>query len=133
MKLVRRLLTVGVFFAGFFCYPRMEIWYRGTTHPSMALAGGVCAAAVYGINCALRRSCLIVRAGVSGFCITGIEFVFGVVCNLWLKWNVWSYSAFRFSLWGQICPTYCLLWCLLSVPLSLCFGMVARCLGARVG
>lgn len=60
----------------------------------------------------LARKCLIGSA-----VITGVEFIFGVVVNLWQKWNVWDYSNLKFNLLGQICPLYSGLWFLLSIPI----------------
>ena len=42
--------------------------------------------------------------------VTVVEFIFGVVFNLWLKMNVWDYSNMPFNLLGQICPLFSLMW-----------------------
>ena len=41
--------------------------------------------------------------------------------NIWLELGVWDYSAQWGNLWGQICPLYTILWCLLAGPVIVVF------------
>ena len=34
--------------------------------------------------------------------ITALEFVTGCIVNLWLGWDVWDYSRYKFNILGQI-------------------------------
>lgn len=113
---------LSFFLFGALGYPMIEIFWRGYTHPTMALAGGTCAVALYRLNRALARGWLPLRMLASGAAITLIELLFGVVCNLWLGLAVWDYSRVPLQLMGQICLPYCLLWCLLSLPFCLFCG-----------
>jgi uncharacterized membrane protein len=51
--------------------------------------------------------------------ITGLEFLTGVLVNLWLGLSVWDYSYMPFNLLGQICLPYSILWLLLSAVIIL--------------
>lgn len=107
------------FLVGSLGYPFIEILWRGRTHPTMALAGGLCAVALGRINRSLPLGFLPLRVLASGAAITLIELVFGVIFNLWLGLAVWDYSGVPLQLLGQICLPYFLLWCLLSLPFCL--------------
>lgn len=82
----------------------------------MGLAGGLSLVCISRVNAAMRRRPLALRCLAGGGVITGVEFIFGCVVNLLLKWNVWDYSAQSVNLLGQICPLFSALWVLISVP-----------------
>ena len=98
------LLGGGVLYYG------LELLVRGYSHWSMAILGGVCLWLIYALNREKPRLLLPVRALLCASLITGSEFLFGCVLNLWLKWNIWDYSELPFDLLGQICLPYSLLW-----------------------
>lgn len=100
-------------------YGLIELIWRGRTHPSMIITGGICFVMLYGIGKALRRRSVLLRSAISCAAITAVEFSVGVIVNLILRLSVWDYSANRFNLLGQICLLYTFLWFLLSVPLML--------------
>lgn len=108
-----------VYAFGGLAYALLEILWRGWTHWSMILCGGLCFLLMYlisGSAMGLVRKCVLSAAA-----ITTVEFFTGCLVNLRLHWQVWDYSASRFNLLGQICPGFMLLWLLLSVPgLLLC-------------
>lgn len=93
-----------------------ELMWRGHSHWTMFLLGGICFAFIGAINeyipwyMALWKQTLI---GV--VIITSLEFVTGCIVNLWLGWNVWDYSNVPLNVLGQICVPYVLLW----IPMSL--------------
>ncbi len=107
-------------------YGLVELIWRGRTHPSMVITGGICFLLVYGINKALRRRPLLLRSAVSCAAITAVEFSVGAVVNLMLELSVWDYSANRFNVLGQICPLYTFLWFLLSIPLMLISARLSK-------
>ena len=45
----------------------------------------------------------------------------GLILNVWLGLGIWDYSGMWGNLWGQICPLYTLLWCLLAGPVIVGF------------
>lgn len=97
-------------------YNLLELLWRGYTHWSMALAGGLCFCCIYGIY-SFRRLRFLSKCLLCSLAITGVEFAFGCLVNLVLQWNVWDYSYLPLQLFGQICLPYTALWFLLSVPL----------------
>ncbi len=108
-----------LFLLGALGYPFVEILWRGYTHPTMALAGGICAVVLFRLNRSLASGRLPLRLLASGAAITLIELIFGVIFNLGLEMEVWDYSDVPFDLLGQICLPYFCLWCLLSLPFCL--------------
>ena len=108
------LKKYALFFAvGSVGYGVIEMLWRGYTHWSMLLAGGVCFTAFSKIASCIRP--LWQKALIAAGVITSVEFVFGMVFNRLLKQNIWDYSKMRGNVLGQICPLYSALWLLLSV------------------
>lgn len=58
---------------------------------------------------------LALQALICGTAITGAELAAGLVLNVWLRMGVWDYSNMPWNLWGQVCPQFWALWCVLSV------------------
>ena len=105
----------AVFLSGAAIYGTIETLSRGWTHWSMLLAGGICMSIMYRI--ANRTPYRLWQKWVlSAAVITTVEFLLGVIFNLYLNWHIWDYSDRQFNLLGQICPVYCLIWLGLSVP-----------------
>ena len=98
------------FTVGGVCYPLLEILWRGHTHWSMALAGGVCFWLFSFVDDAFRSRSLVFKAFLCALGVTAVELLFGLIFNLLLGMNVWDYSDRLFHLWGQICPLFSLLW-----------------------
>ncbi len=105
----------AVLFGGFL-YCLVEILYRGYTHISMFVLGGICFVCIGGIrrtfSDAVSAQKMLLCAGV----ITLFEFLCGVLVNRVLGLSVWDYSAMPVNVLGQICITYSAAWCLLAVP-----------------
>lgn len=122
----------AVFVLGGVIYGVLEILWRGWTHWTMLLCGGVCFAMMYRIS-ALALSG-VKKCVMSAAVITTVEFVTGCVVNLKLGLGVWDYSAQGLNLMGQICPQFTLLWLGLSAPgLWLCRGVHRAFAAARGG
>ncbi len=104
-----------LFCAGGLAYPALELAWRGRTHPSMSLAGGLCL-------CLIDKACGGNRHGwfrqcAAGSCIiTGVEFAFGICVNLIGKREVWDYSKVPGNLLGQVCLPFSIGWFFLSIP-----------------
>ena len=100
--------------AGGGAYGLCELLFRGWTHWTMLLAGGV---SLLLILLACGGEGPLWQKWVMGCAIiTTVEFVSGCVLNLGLGWNIWDYSALPLSLMGQVCPVFCGFWSLLSIP-----------------
>ena len=108
-----------IFLIGGAAYSMIEILWRGYTHWSMTLTGGICFLILYALHIYGGRMPLLLRCALGALAITAAEFAAGCVVNLWLGWDVWDYSDVPMNILGQICPVYSLLWfalCLAAVP-----------------
>ena len=116
-KGVDTILFLYLFWLGGLLYQIIELLWRGYTHWSMFLAGGLSLIISDGIFTSFSESLqpffILLLCGTA---ITCIEFFFGCLFNLRLKMNVWDYSDVKGNLIGQICPVYTLYWCALSLP-----------------
>ena len=108
-----------VFALGSILYGLTEILWRGWTHWTMLLCGGICFTLMYLVSGS--ELSLVKRWLLSTCIITTVEFVAGCIVNLRLHWQVWDYSSLPFNLLGQICPRFILMWFALSIPgVALC-------------
>ena len=108
----------ALFMTGGVLYFLFETLWRGYSHWTMFVLGGLCFVLVGGLNEFLPWEMpLLHQMLLGGLIITIGELLTGIVVNLWLGWNVWDYSLLPGNLWGQICPQYSLLWVLLSGPI----------------
>lgn len=108
-------LTVFLFGAAAYC--AIEILWRGYTHWTMAVAGGLCFFIIYFENTKLKNAHFLLRCAVGAASITAVELAIGIVVNIILGWNVWDYSAMPLNFLGQICLPYALLWFALCIPI----------------
>ena len=46
---------------------------------------------------------------------TALEFVAGIILNIWLGLGVWDYSNLPGNLMGQICPQFTIAWAVLMI------------------
>lgn len=109
------LQYVLLFLIGGFAYGGIEILFRGYSHISMLVAGGICFILIGLINEVYRGDIAFVsQMAISAAIITEVEFVTGLIVNIWLDLDVWDYSSQPFNLMGQICILYILIWFFLS-------------------
>ena len=105
-----------LFFVGATIYVVIEKLYRGYSHWTMFLLGGICFIALGLINEVLPWDMpLLLQMFIGGMIITVLEFITGCVVNLWLRWDVWDYSELPFNLWGQISLFSSIVWVGLSL------------------
>ena len=112
------------FACGAALYPALELLWRGYTHWSMALAGGVCAVLLCYLNGLFFYLARPVRALLGGGLVCLVEFICGVVFNIFLGLAVWDYSHLAYHLLGQISLRYFLLWSGLAYLLTFLFDRV---------
>lgn len=119
---MKKLKKYSLFFIiGSLGYGLIEILWRGHTHWSMLIAGGLAFVMFSVVAKRFARVPIIFKALICAMGITAIEFVFGVIFNLALKMNVWDYSGMPYNLLGQICLNFSLMWAglsLLCLPLA---------------
>lgn len=113
-RLLNKYLTL--FDVGGLLYILLELAWRGWSHWTMFVLGGLCFIGLGLINEVLSWEMPLWRQILVGAClITVLEFLTGCVVNLWLGWGVWDYSNKPGNILGQICPQFFLLW----LPVSL--------------
>lgn len=106
-----------LFAVGGLLYYLIEILWRGYSHISMFILGGICFVLIglinefYDWNMPLWKQMLI-----ASLVVTVAEFVAGAILNIWLGLDIWDYSNSRFNLLGQISLGYSILWFFLSLP-----------------
>ena len=121
LDMVKIYNNVILWLTGGIIYFYMEIAFRGYSHFSMLICGGVCFITVgcMGRKILANSKNMLVALPeimVSGMLIiTFYEFVTGVLVNKVLGWNVWDYSEQKYNVMGQICLIYSLLWSVLSL------------------
>ena len=91
-------------------YYFMEIFFRGFSHWSMFILGGICLVfftvqgqMVHWEDPMWRQ---ILRCIIF---VTAMEFITGIIVNKWLDLAVWDYSSLPFQLFGQICLPFAVL------------------------
>jgi len=112
----------GLFLVGAVGYSLLEILWRGYTHWTMGVTGGLCLSTLYRVSGAVKRWSTAARCALGSAIITAYELAVGWLVNLKLGWGVWDYSDLPFQFRGQICLLYSAIWFLLSLPVfGLCY------------
>ncbi len=109
-------MEVILYLIGGRLYTWIELIWRGYTHWTMFVLGGVCFV-IMGLLNEYKYTWdipLLKQSIISAVIITVFEFITGCIVNLWLGWQVWDYSELPYNLLGQICLYFFLLW----IPLS---------------
>ncbi|WP_455539920.1 putative ABC transporter permease [Terrisporobacter sp.] len=105
-----------LFIIGGITYYFMEIFYRGYSHFSMIIVGGICFILIGAINeFSHKEISLLLQMIISVLIIDTIELVSGIIINKILLLNVWDYSNLRFNLLGQISLRSSIAWFFLSL------------------
>ena len=120
VKFMRRIIDTfndyaAVMCAGALIYGMIEMVWRGHTHWTMLVLGGICFVVIYIIenNTGFGR---LQKCALGALFITAAEFVTGLIVNVILGWGVWDYSDEFLNIAGQICPLFSLLWFILCIP-----------------
>lgn len=107
-----------VFLIGGVTYAMIEIMWRGNTHWTMVLLGGLCFLTLYKLFGYMSNYSLLEKCVIGAIVITTLEFVVGCIVNLVFHMNVWNYSRMPLNLSGQICILYSTLWGFLCIPIN---------------
>ena len=102
-----------LFYLGGSAYMGLELLWRGRSHGSMFVAGGLCFLLIGPLNHVRPRLPLLLRAVVGAGIVTMVELAVGLVANR--SFEVWDYRERAGNFLGQICPMFTLLW----IPVSL--------------
>lgn len=109
------LKTITLWLWGGFLYYVIEMLWRGYSHPTMFVVGGLCFLLIGGINNVFPWTLGFVWQSLIGaVAVTAVEFVSGCILNLWLGLGIWNYSGLPLNLLGQICLLFSGLWVLLA-------------------
>ncbi len=102
-----------LFYVGGFAYMLLEFLWRGYSHGSMFLLGGLCFLLVGGGVARLTRLPLALRLILGACVITALELATGLLVNR--DFQVWDYRRMPYNFLGQISLNFSLLW----IPVSL--------------
>ena len=100
-----------LFIIGGSIYYMIEIIYRGHSHYSMFILGGICLILIGIINEFFSWDMYIeLQIAIGSGIVLILEFITGCIVNLWLGWSVWDYSNMPLNLLGQICLPFAIIW-----------------------
>jgi len=105
-----------LFYLGGAAYLTTELLWRGRSHGSMFLLGGLCFVLLGRLHRKLPRFPLALKVVLGAGMVTALELLAGLLVNR--EFAVWDYRNLPYNFHGQICLNYSLLW----MPLTL-FGM----------
>ena len=112
-KMLKYLILLLI---GGFVYYAFELVLRGWSHWTMFLLGGICFILIGEYNERVDWDTPLIKQGVVGACIvTALEFVVGMIVNVYLGWNIWDYSAVPLNFMGQICLPFSIAWIAVSI------------------
>ena len=94
-------------------YMLLECLWRGWSHGSMFLAGGLCFLLLGKLESTSPRLSVFGRAVMGAIVITAVELLTGLFTNR--DYGVWDYRNVPLNFHGQVCLPFSLLW----LPVSL--------------
>ena len=105
-----------LFLIGGISYCGIELLYRQRTHISMLIVGGLCFVFIGAINEFIPWTMKLWKQMLIGSCIvTILEFISGLIVNVWLGLDVWDYSNVWGNVLGQICLPFSIIWFFISL------------------
>lgn len=113
-----------LFYLGGMCYAGLELLWRGFTHWSMFVLGGVCFVLVGNLKRLCSRIPLPLLMTEAALLITVLELLCGLLVNR--SYRVWDYRHLPMNFLGQICLPFTLLWIPLSLVAMLLYGWTDR-------
>lgn len=116
MEILKNIFKYFILYTiGALVYVGIELGFRGYSHWTMAVLGGICFIILGGINEFLPWNLVFWKQCLIGaIVITILEFIIGCVVNIWLGWNVWDYTTVPLNLLGQVCLPFSMAWMFLS-------------------
>ena len=108
------LIHIPITAIGGLTYMGIEILWRGHTHWTMGVLGGVCFALIGLLDEVQDHPPMLLQMVQGAAIVTALELLVGLVVNRWLGWDVWDYSDMPGNLWGQVCPQFAAAWLVLS-------------------
>lgn len=97
-------------------YYSLEVLFRGFSHWSMFVLGGICFVFFYIQGHFLGWDEPLWKQTIRNILfITSLEFITGIIVNKWLGLGVWDYSELPMHVFGQICVPFMVIFSGLSV------------------
>ncbi|WP_419749938.1 putative ABC transporter permease [Terrisporobacter petrolearius] len=117
MKILNTILKyLTLFLIGGITYCFIEIVYRGYSHYSMIIVGGLCFILIGSINEFSNKEIpLLLQMLISVLIVNIVELVSGIIINRILLLNVWDYSQLKYNFLGQISLNSSIAWFFLSL------------------
>ena len=115
-----------LFYAGGTAYMVMEFLWRGWSHGSMFLLGGICFVLLGTLHKKLQWVPLPIQLLLSAGIVTALELLTGLLVNR--NYPVWDYRDMPYDYLGQICLNYSLLW----IPVSFLAILLYRWMEPKV-
>lgn len=113
MRALKALVLWGI---GGLLYICCELLFRGYSHWTMFIVGGICFFLIGAINEWLPWEMPVwQQAGIGAVIVTAVEFVSGCIINIWLGWDVWDYSNMPLNVLGQVCLPFTAIWLVLAI------------------
>lgn len=101
LKLLSKYLFLFCVGAGL--YISIELLYRGYSHWTMGVLGGISFVSIGLINEILSwKTPLLIQCLIGGCLITFYEFITGIILNIWLHLGIWDYSHMPLNVLGQM-------------------------------
>lgn len=94
-------------------YVGLELLWRGRSHVTMFLAGGLCFLLLGKLREKLPQLGWPGRAVLSSGVITAVELATGLLFNR--NYGIWDYRGYPMNFLGQICLPFSLLWAVIGV------------------
>ena len=113
-----------LFLLGGMGYVALECLWRGWSHSSMFLAGGICFLLLGKLHAVSHGLFLPVKGLIGAGIITMVELLAGLIFNR--NYRVWDYRHLPFNFHGQICLRFFLLWIPLSLGAMWLYGQLDR-------
>jgi uncharacterized membrane protein len=128
--------VIEVVFNAFFGNKSPNFWtLKGDSTFYTGILGGVLLILLGKINeisWCKKNCCLPVLAICGAVIVTLAEFVLGLILNVWLKLNLWTYEGMFLNIMGQVCLLYMVFWIFLA-PLAFWLDDLLRWILYKVG
>lgn len=111
-----------LFYLGGSAYMGLELLWRGRSHGSMFLAGGLCFLLIGHLNKVRPRLPLPLRCLAGAGIVTMVELGAGLLFNR--GYQVWDYRDQPLNFHGQICPLFTILWIPVSLAAIWLYGLL---------
>lgn len=117
-------------YLGGMAYSGLELLWRGRTHGSMFVLGGVCFVLIGGLGRVRPALPVPLRMLAAAGVVTALELGCGLLVNR--DYTVWDYRNMPMNYHGQICLPFSLLWVPVSLAAIWMYDLVDRKMDARL-